>query len=218
MLRSMKWQAAEWIITFNKFRESASEMNYHHFGHPWSPWNANIGVRLMTINMKGQSEIAYLPKYYANDYANDDNDDACKDDLTYLKWHMQTLALTTMLTLTLGPIFKVMLLLHHWRHHHKNSFIWHIWQSAVKIAIFRNLKKIQMAVFLTCTRDFSFKVKLKFDWHKTKALWINYISVFVSLQYRNNWQSYHRFCGKAIFHHFDLDLDLDVWPWNVYDL
>ena len=35
--------------------------------------------------MKGQSEIAYLPKWNANDDANDANDDACEDDLTYLK-------------------------------------------------------------------------------------------------------------------------------------
>ena len=35
--------------------------------------------------MKGQSEIAYLPKWNANDDANDENDDACEDDLTHLK-------------------------------------------------------------------------------------------------------------------------------------
>ena len=33
------------------------------------------------IQMKGQSEIAYLPKWNANDDANDENDDACEDDL-----------------------------------------------------------------------------------------------------------------------------------------
>ena len=68
------------------------------------------------------------------------------------------------------------------------------YESEVKIAISCILKKFKMAVFLTCIRDFSFKLKLKFDWNTSKALRINYLPVFVSLQYLKNWLSYVRLC------------------------